>query len=169
MSTQEIRTTSARLDHLNTLEVLHTDTKDVSQLSLQGATSDDNSETQIEISDRDSEEFAREIFTEESVEGLLAGDGYERVQRFCERHNVTTTQALLAAFHAFLVRCTEEEGKKTYTIHECPQATFGEDFLLEISNDICESFDVLVQNVKSLGHRRLGSMASPGNCRLLYA
>lgn len=154
---------------VDTPELLYTGAKDVSQIFVQEIVSGDNSETQTEGSNPSSTQHAREIFTEESVEGLLAVDEHERVKKFCERHHATKTQALLAAFHAFLVRQTDEDGKKTYTIHESPQATFGEEFSLEINNDISESFDGLLRDIKSLSHRRLGSMTSPRNCKLLLA
>ena len=160
----EVPSMSVRADQLNTPQVLCTNAKGASQITVQEAFSDDSSVIQTVIPNED-EEPSREIFTKEKVEGLLAGDDHERVKRFCEKHHVTTIQALLAAFHAFLVRCMEEEGKRTYTIHE-RQVISAEDFSLELTNDISESFDALVQNLKSLDHRRLGSMASSGKCGL---
>ena len=156
-------------NQVNTLEVLYTGAKDVSQILVQEIVSDDDVQTPDEVSDPSSTEHVRDIFTEETVEGLLAVDEHGWLKEFCEKRHVTKTQALLAAFHAFLVRHTDEDGKKTYTIREYPQATFGEDFALEIDNDISKSFEGLLRDVKSLGHHQLGSKTSPWNCKLRLA
>lgn len=155
---------------LSTLELLYTGAKDVSQILVQEMDSGDESQSQDGVSTPGSTEHAQEIFTEETVEGLLAVDEHERMKEFCKQRHVTKTQALLAAFHAFLIRYTdEEEGKKSYAIHQYPQATFGEDFALEINNDISGSFDRLLCDMRSLSHRRLGSETSPKDCKPPFA
>lgn len=103
-----------------------------------------------------------------SVEGILARDTYEQVKRFCKEHDVTSTQGLLAAFHAFCVRCTDQEDRRSYIVHECKQGAFLGSHFLEMSNDLPESFDLLVQDIKSRAARLFESTTSLGTSRLLY-
>lgn len=156
-------------NQVSTLESLYTGAKDVSRILVQEVVSDEDVPTQKGVSNPSSTEYAREVFTEESVEGLLAVDEYERMKEFCEKCHVTNTQALLAAFHVFLVRHIDEDGKKTYTVCEYPHATFGEDFTLEIKNDISGCFDDLLRHINSLSHLRVGSKTSPRHCELRLA
>lgn len=106
---------------------------------------------------------------QKSVEGFLVGDVYEQVKRFCEEHDVTSTQGLVAAFHAFCVRCTDQGDKRSYTVHECQQGAFLGSHFLEMNNDLPESFDLLVQDIKSRAARLFESTTSLGTSRLLYA
>ena len=155
---------------LNTPELLYTSAKDVSQIVVQEIDSGDESQAQDGVSTPGSTEDGQEIPTQESVERLLAVDEHERMKEFCKKRHVTKTQALLAALHAFLVRYTdEEEGKKSYTIHQYPQATFGEEFALDIDNDVSESFDGLLRDMRSLSYRRLGSETVPRDCKPPFA
>lgn len=104
-----------------------------------------------------------------SVEGFLARDTYLQMKIFCEEHGVTSTQGLLAAFHAFCVRCTDQEDNRSYTVHECKQGAFLGSHFLEMSNDLPESFDLLMQDIKSRAARLFESTTSLGTSRLLYA
>ena len=165
MSTLEAPITPTNPDQLNNLEAYYCDTKNSLQVFEQEASTD---ETQIETSNQQSGNHAQEKLTEASVEGFLAVDRYEEVKKFCAEYNVSTTQALVAAFHAFLVRCTDGEGRNTYTIYECTQGTFAEGYSLEMCDNLPESFNVLIQNSKSLSHRMRGTKTTPGNCKLLY-
>lgn len=106
---------------------------------------------------------------QKSVEGFLVKDIYDRVKRFCEEHDVTSTQGLLAAFHAFCVRCADQEDKRSYTVHECKQGAFLGSHFLEMGNDLPESFDLLMQDMKSRAARLFESTTSLGTSRLLYA
>lgn len=106
---------------------------------------------------------------QKSVEGFLAKDTYVQMKRFCEEHDVTSTQGLLAAFHAFCVRCTDQEDNRSYTVHECKQGAFLGSHFLEMSNDLPESFDLLMQDIKSRAARLFESTTSLGTSRLLYA
>ena len=105
---------------------------------------------------------------QKSVEGFLVKDIYDRVKRFCEEHDVTSTQGLLAAFHAFCVRCADQEDKRSYTVHECKQGAFLGSHFLEMGNDLLESFDLLMQDMKSRAARLFESTTSIGTSRLLY-
>lgn len=104
-----------------------------------------------------------------SVEGFLARDTYLQMKRFCEEHGVTSTQGLLAAFHAFCVRCTDQGDNRSYTVHECKQGAFLGSHFLEMSNDLPERFDLLMQDIKSRAARLFESTTSLGTSRLLYA
>lgn len=106
---------------------------------------------------------------QKSVEGFLAKDTYVQMKRFCEGHGVTSTQGLLAAFHAFCVRCTDQEDNRSYTVHECKQGAFLGSHFLEMSNDLPESFELLMQDIKSRAARLFESTTSLGTSRLLYA
>lgn len=105
---------------------------------------------------------------QKSVEGFLVKDIYDQVKRFCEEHDVTSTQSLLAAFHAFCVRCADQEDKRSYTVHECKQGAFIGSLFLEMGNDLPESFDLLMQDMKSRAARLFESTTSLGTSRLLY-
>lgn len=172
-------------------------TKDDSQISVREIV--DNFEDQTKISKRHPEENSQTSFIDnppkdsqhvgnllpvtrvqqdvhpwlfegqKSVEGFLARHTYEQVKRFCEDHDVTSTQGLLAAFHAFCVRCTDQEDKRSYTVHECKQGAFLGSHFLEMSNDLPESFDLLMQDIKSRAARLFESTTSLGTSRLLYA
>lgn len=168
MSTLEAPITPTNPDQLNNLGAYYYDTKNTLQVFEQEASTDDSSETQIKTSNEQFENHAQEKFTEKSVEGFLAVNRYEEVKKFCAEYNVSTTQALFAAFHAFLVRCTDGESRNTYTIYEYTHGVFAESFSLEMCNNLPESFNVLIQNSKSLSHRMLGSKTAPRNCKLLY-
>lgn len=106
---------------------------------------------------------------QKSVEGFLIKDIYDQVKRFCEEHDVTSTQGLLAAYHAFCVRCADQEDRRSYTVHECKQGAFLGSHFLEMGNDLPESFDLLMQDMKSRAARLFENTTSLGTSRLLYA
>lgn len=106
---------------------------------------------------------------QKSVEGFLVKDIYDQVKRFCGEHDATSTQGLLAAFHAFCVRCTDQEDRRSYTVHECKQGAFLGSHFLEMGNDLPESLDLLMQHMKSRAARLFESTTSLGTSRLLYA
>lgn len=185
------------LDHLGIPEATQRgNTKDVSQISVREIV--DNFEDRTKVSNKHSKGDARTPFIDnslkdyqhgkllpvttvqqdmhpwlyegqKSVEGFLPKDTYVQMKRFCEEHDVTSTQGLLAAFHAFCVRCTDQEDNRSYTIHECKQGAFLGSHFLEMSNDLPESFDLLMQDIKSRAARLFESTTSLGTSRLLYA
>lgn len=106
---------------------------------------------------------------QKSVERFVARDTYVQMKRFCEEHDVTSTQVLLAAFHAFSVRCSDQEDNRSYTVHECKQGAFLGSYFLVMSYDLPESFDLLMQDIKSRAARHLESTKSLGTSRQLYA
>lgn len=142
-----------------------------------------NFEDQTKMSNKHSKEDAQKPFLDTrvqqdihpwldegqtSVEGFLVKEIYDQVKRFCKEHDVTSTQSLLAAFHAFCVRCGDQEDKRSYTVHECKQGAFLGSHFLEMSNDLPESLDLLMQNMKSRAVRLFESTTSLGTSRLLY-
>lgn len=106
---------------------------------------------------------------QKSVEGYLVTDIYDQVKRFCEEHDFTSTQGLLAAFHVFCVRCADQKDRRSYTVHECKQGAFLGSHFLEMGNDLPESLDLLMQHMKSRAARLFESTTSLGTSRLLYA
>lgn len=106
---------------------------------------------------------------QKSVEGFLVKGIYDQLKRFCEEHDVTSTQVLLAAFHAFCVRCADQEDRRSYTVHECKQGAFLGSHFLEMGNDLPENLDLLIQHMKSRAARLFESTTSLGTSRLLYA
>lgn len=106
---------------------------------------------------------------QKSVEGFLVKDIYDQVKRFCEEHDVTSTQGLLAAFHSFCVRCADQEDRRSYTVHECKQGAFLGSHFIEMDNDLPESLDLLIQHMKSRAARLFESTTSLGTSRLLCA